>query len=209
MREAIRPVRLGVLLGLFGLVFGIGWAFWLVLGHERIHASLEERAAAVERTGVEAAVTGHAEPSGQKPVLKTHSHTHGGDGHNNAVATGEMKAQESHGAHKSPVMELAHTRLVRGHLHAMGLGLAAVLISLVVAGTSAKNWLKTVASISTGLGGLIYPLAWVIMGYRTPSLGSDAAEASVMTIAGPGVALVLLGISIAAAFLIKDMFSNQ
>ncbi|MBI5453354.1 MAG: hypothetical protein HY956_01865 [Deltaproteobacteria bacterium] len=207
MREAIRPVRIGVLLGLFGLVFGIGWAIWLVLGHERIHASLEERAAAIERTGVEAAVTGHAEPSGQKPVLKTHSHTHGGDGHNNAAKGDGASAQK--GVHENPVMALAHTRLVRGHLHAMGLGLATVVISLIMAHTSAKTWIKTIASISTGLGGLIYPLAWVIMGYRTPSLGIDAAEASVTTIAGPGVALVLLGIAAATAFLLKDMFSNR
>lgn len=207
MREAIRPVRIGVLLGLFGLAFGIGWAFWLVLGHERIHASLEERAAAIERTSVEAAVTGHAEPLGQKPVLKTHSHTHGGDGHNNAAKGDGASAQKS--VHENPVMALAHTRLVRGHLHAMGLGLATVVISLIMAHTSAKTWIKTVASISTGLGGLIYPLAWVIMGYRTPSLGIDAAEASVTTIAGPGVALVLLGIAAATAFLLKDMFSNR
>lgn len=207
MREAIRPVRLGILLGLFGLVFGIGWAFWLVLGHERIHASLEERAAAVERADAEAAVTGHSVPFEQKPVLKTHSHTHGGDGRNHAAKGDGASAQK--GAHENPVMALAHTRLVRGHLHSMGLGLAAVVISLIMAHTSAKTWIKTIASISTGLGGLIYPLAWVIMGYRTPSLGIDAAEASVTTIAGPGVALVLLGVSLAVVFLIKDIFSKQ
>lgn len=197
MREAIRPVRLGILLGLFGLIFGIGWAFWLVLGHERIHASLEERAATVERANVEAV------PS------KSQSHVHRGGGHNQATVKGDMKPEETHSAHGKPLMALAHTRLVRGHLHAMGLGLATVVISLIMAQTSAKTWVKTIASISTGLGGLIYPFAWIAMGYRTPSLGIEWAEASVTAIAGPGVALVLLGISIAAAFLIKDMFSNQ
>ena len=44
MIEFIKPVRYGILVGLLGLAFGIGWAFWLVLGHERIHKSLEERA---------------------------------------------------------------------------------------------------------------------------------------------------------------------
>src|SRR3989344_9450047 len=47
MIDIIRPVRYGILIGLLSLTFGIGWAFWLVLGHERIHKSLEERA--VER----------------------------------------------------------------------------------------------------------------------------------------------------------------
>ena len=44
MIELIKPVRYGILIGLLGLVFGIFWAVWLVLGHERIHKSLEERA---------------------------------------------------------------------------------------------------------------------------------------------------------------------
>ncbi|MEK7851447.1 MAG: hypothetical protein AAB275_06155, partial [Deltaproteobacteria bacterium] len=39
--EIIKPVRYGILIGLIGLIFGIGWAFYLVLGHERIHESLD------------------------------------------------------------------------------------------------------------------------------------------------------------------------
>ncbi|MBI5875281.1 MAG: hypothetical protein HZB81_05485 [Deltaproteobacteria bacterium] len=47
------------------------------------------------------------------------------------------------------------------------------------------------------------------MGYRTPGLGPDAAEASVTVIAGPGVALVLLGIFTAGIFILKDIFSEN
>src|SRR3990167_3722324 len=50
MIEIIKPVRYGLLIGLLGLTFGIGWAFWLVLGHERIHKSLEQRAAEKKET---------------------------------------------------------------------------------------------------------------------------------------------------------------
>lgn len=41
----IKPVRYGILTGLLGIVLGIGWAFYLVVGHEGIHRTLEETAA--------------------------------------------------------------------------------------------------------------------------------------------------------------------
>ncbi|MEK6546129.1 MAG: hypothetical protein AAB257_04295 [Nitrospinota bacterium] len=47
------------------------------------------------------------------------------------------------------------------------------------------------------------------MGYRTPSLGPDAAESSVTFIAGPGIALILLGIFTAINFILKDIFSKK
>jgi len=106
-------------------------------------------------------------------------------------------------------MELSHTRLRRGHVHSMGLGLVTIVISLVLAFTSAADKIKTIAPVLAGLGGIIYPFAWIVMGYRTPSLGPNAAEASVMMIAGPGVALVVLGIFTAAFFLLKDIFLKR
>lgn len=106
-------------------------------------------------------------------------------------------------------MELAHKRLVRGHLHAMGLGLVTIAISFILVFTSAADKIKTIAPVLTGLGGLIYPFAWIVMGYRTPSLGPGPAEESVTMIAGPGVALVTLGIFTAGTFLLKDIFSKK
>src|SRR3989304_4922359 len=153
MIEIIKPVRYGLLIGLLGLTFGIGWAFWLVLGHERIHKNLEERAA-------------------------------------------EKKEMHS-------LIQLLEPG------SAMGLGLVTIAISFILAFTSAPEKIKTVASILTGLGGLIYPFAWIVMGYRTPNLGPGGAEASVTVIAGPGVALVALGIFTAGVFLLKDTFSKK
>lgn len=175
----IKPVRYGILIGLLCLIFGIGWTFYLVLGHERIHKSLEK-------------VT----------IEKLHHDTE--ESHQHSAEDG--KKQD---IHESPVAELAHRRLVRGHLHAMGLGLVSITVSLILAFTSAKNGVKTIVSTLTGIGGAIYPIAWIVMGYRTPSLGLEGAEASVVVIAGPAVILILTGIFTAIIFLVKDIFSRS
>jgi len=206
MIGAIRPVRPGILIGLIGILFGIGWAFWLVLGHERIHSSLEAGRAASEQPGQEA--SHHAENR-----IKSVKHMHS-DGKEHMHAKKEMAAQghpPQHGhssGHDDALMELTHTCLMRGHLHAMGLGLGTIIISVVLSFTSAQAWIKTAASLFAGIGGLIYPLAWIVMGYRTPSMGPELAEASVTLIAGPGVVLVLSGV-LAAAFHIDEKIKNQ
>ena len=86
MIGAIRPVRPGILIGLIGILFGIGWAFWLVLGHERIHTSLEAGRAALEQPGQEA--SHHAENQ-----IKSVKHMHS-DGEEHMHAKKEMAAQE-------------------------------------------------------------------------------------------------------------------
>lgn len=217
MNELIKPVRYGILVGLFGLVFGIGWAFWLVLGHEKIHEQLDKRA--LERKETHSLMqllepdTAHTHTKEKKKAEEmNHSHMEGmsaekGDEHQH----GEEELQKPHfeGGHDSPIMELAHTRLRRGHLHSMGLGFVTIIISLVLAFTSAADKIKIIVPVLTGIGGLIYPFAWIVMGYRTPGLGPDAAEASVTVIAGPGIALVLIGIFTAGIYLLKDIFSEK
>ena len=235
MIEFIKPVRYGILVGLLGLAFGIGWAFWLVLGHERIHKSLEERATkgqsshsiiqllepdnamAHTDTKTKEEEHSHGKPSKDKDInqhteegmpQQKDEHMHMMEEGQHMMQMGGNEHQHFEGAHDSPIMELSHTRLRRGHVHAMGLGLLTIAISLVLAFTTAPDRIKTVAPVLTGLGGLIYPFAWIVMGYRTPGLGPSAAEASVTVIAGPGVALVLLGIFTTAVFLLKDIFSR-
>ncbi|MEE9591702.1 MAG: hypothetical protein V3W26_04245, partial [Thermodesulfobacteriota bacterium] len=105
--------------------------------------------------------------------------------------------------------ELSHTRLVRGHLHAMGLALVAISVSLVLAFTTAPNTIKIIGSILLGIGGFIYPIALIVMGYRTPLLGPRGAQESVTTIAALGIALVLLGVFTATGFLFKDIFIKR
>jgi len=207
MMDAIRPVRPGILIGLIGILFGISWAFWLVLGHERIHSTLEASRAALEQPGQES--SHHAENQ-----IKSVKHLHiDGQEHMHVkkeAASQENPPQHAHGTgHDDALMELAHTRLMRGHLHAMGLGLGAIIISVVLSFTSAQSWIKTTASLFAAIGGLIYPLAWIVMGYRTPSLGPELAEASVILIAGPGVVLVLSGVLATAFFIFKDILMKK
>lgn len=232
----IKPVRYGILIGLLGLVFGIGWAFWLVLGHERIHKSLEK--SLVERKEVHSLID-ILEPDNARANTNAkgvhNEHSHGQSSNNedthqheqeekplqkdehmdmmsegqHMMKTGEDNHQHSEGMHDNPIMELAHKRLVRGHLHLMGLGLVSVVVSLILGFTSAPPLFKTVASVLTGIGGIVYPAAWIVMGYMTPRLGAAGAEAYVTVIAGPGVLLVTFGLISAITFLLKDIFSEK
>ena len=232
----IKPVRYGIIIGLLGLLLGISWAFWLVLGHERIHKSLEE--SLVERKEVHSLIDILEPDNAQantnaKGVHNEHSHgqsSNNEDTHQHEqeekplqkdehmdmmsegqhmMQTGEDKHQHGEGMHDSPIMELAHKRLVRGHLHLMGLGLVSVVLSLILCFTSAPPLFKTVASVLTGIGGIVYPAAWIVMGYMTPRLGAAGAEAYVTLIAGPSVLLVTFGIVSAITFLLKDIFSEK
>ncbi|MBI5345352.1 MAG: hypothetical protein HZB83_08500 [Deltaproteobacteria bacterium] len=229
MIEVIRPVRHGMLIGLLGLIFGIGWAFYLVLGHEGIHQGMEKRAAAaygaIERDPQgDIKAQGHEDARSHEEkdrgTEKANAHVHKDGAHHQhdagkndmdkAMSSTAMRHKEAKiSLHGSPLMEIAHTRLARGHLHAMGLGLATILISLLLAFTTASERIKTAASVLTGLGGLIYPLAWIVMGYMTPTLGPEGAESSVIFIAGPGVGLMLSGVFTAAIFLVKDILSKR
>lgn len=98
--------------------------------------------------------------------------------------------------HDDPLTELAHTRLTRGHIHAMGLGLVALVISLLYSFlTVAEDKNKLIFTGAIGLGAFIYPFSWIIMGFRTTALGAEKAELSVMFIVGPAVLLVLTGLA--------------
>jgi hypothetical protein len=120
---------------------------------------------------------------------------------------GEDKHPHGEGMHDSPIMELAHKRLARGHLHLMGLGLISIAVSLILGLTSAPSFFKTITSVLTGIGGIVYPAAWIVMGYMTPRLGAAGAETYVTLIAGPGVLLVTFGIVSTIIFVLKDAFA--
>ncbi len=202
MIEIIKSVRYGILIGLVGFILGIGWAFWLTLGHERIHETLQRK---MPRTlQIVPAPDETQKMDGDSTHKEGMSHNKS-EGWFKISPAGEQKDNYK-GKYDNPLMEISHRRLTRGHIHAMALGIISIIVSLILAFTSATYRIKTIASTLSGIGGVIYPVAWVVMGYRTPTLGPDGAEASVTTIAGPGVALITLGILTAIAFLLKDIF---
>ncbi|MDO8444505.1 MAG: hypothetical protein Q7T53_00095 [Deltaproteobacteria bacterium] len=105
---------------------------------------------------------------------------------------------------KEEVIKVSFKRLGMGHSHSMGLGLVAIAVSFILAFTTASNKLKAAGSLLSGLGGIIFPVAWIIMGCKTPVLGIDGAHAAVTPLAGIGVILILSGLFIALGCLIRD-----
>ncbi|HKZ47102.1 MAG TPA: hypothetical protein VJ202_06955 [Thermodesulfobacteriota bacterium] len=214
MIDIIKPVRYGILVGLLGLTFGIGWVFYLVLGHESIHRSFEQRALEGKKPHslLQLLEPGNAYAHGpeKKTPRQQGEHADMMKGEGMTPTPEEDKPNNTiESAHDDPIMELAHNRLLRGHIHAMGLGLVTIAISFIMAFTRAPDRIKTIAPVLAGIGGIIYPFAWIVMGYRTPGLGPDAAAASVRMIAGIGTALVLLGIFTAGVFLLKDILQKR
>ncbi|MDP2689368.1 MAG: hypothetical protein Q8P48_04550 [Deltaproteobacteria bacterium] len=204
MKVVMRPVSVGLILGLLGLIFGIAWASYLASNHDDIHRRLaESRRAAIEQKFV-------LQSGGEAPAAH---HSHGaqrgaanGHGHSAAREGGlEVNAQE----HDDPVMEEAHERLTRGHLHAMGLGILAISVSLVLGFIPAPHNLKTLASACLGTGGIFYPLSWILMGLRTVTLGQEAAARSVIPIAGLSMLLVVTGIVITLVYLLRYAFKGE
>jgi len=214
MNDIVKPVRYGIVVGLLGLTFGISWVFYLVLGHESIHRSFDRRALEGKKPHslIQLLEPGNAYAHGPKADKHQHQDEQAGimkEGEGIAPTQEEEKGNTIESAHDNPIMEIAHNRLVRGHFHAMGLALVTIAISFILAFTSTPDRIKTVVSVLTGVGGIIYPFAWIIMGYRTPALGPEGAEESIALIAGTGATLVLFGIFTAIIFVSKDILQNR
>ena len=81
----------------------------------------------------------------------------------------------------------------RAQFHAQGLGALGVGIILVLGlswvSASVKRWL----ALATGLGALLYPFTWLLMGLRIGSMGKQGAHASVDWIAAVSVPLFFAG----------------
>src|SRR3990172_7729666 len=81
----------------------------------------------------------------------------------------------------------------RAHFHAQGLGALGVGIIVVLGLTwvsaSVKKWL----ALATGIGALLYPFTWLLMGLRIGSMGKKAAHASVDWLAALSIPLFFAG----------------
>ncbi|MBI5970899.1 MAG: hypothetical protein HY884_07065 [Deltaproteobacteria bacterium] len=192
MQPPLKPVSIGLFLGMCAVLFGIFWAMYLTVKHERIHVYLEERGvAALEEKFVIAppADDGHGHGSGAKT---SESHE-----------VGSMYGGT--GRHGDGLIDEAHKRLTRGHIHAMGLGILSITLSVTLSFLNVPARMKTVASACMGVGGLFYPFAWIIMGYRTTALGAEGAAKSVLPIVAFSVFLVFAAILLTLVYLIKGL----
>ena len=102
------------------------------------------------------------------------------------------------------------TYMKRAHLHANGLGTAALAIMFVLAGTRASNRVRGVISAALGLGALGYASFWMFAALTAPALGSthDAKEA-LSWLAIPSAGLLILGLIATLALFVRLYFMGR
>lgn len=83
----------------------------------------------------------------------------------------------------------------RAHEHYMGLGTAAVALTLVAGLAAAPPVAKTVVSTAVGLGAFLYPFFWTLTSVRTAAMGGHAAKESLELLAQAGAGLSFLGLA--------------
>ena len=93
------------------------------------------------------------------------------------------------------ITDKSWTYMKRAHLHANGLGTAALAIIFILAGTPASSRVRGVVSSALGVGALGYASFWMFAARRAPAMGSthDAKE-SLSWLAIPSAGLCVLGL---------------
>jgi len=205
MNNLLDPIRHGLVLSTLAMIIGVCWAGYLALNHEQVHGSFERQEAALKSAQIQ-----QTEPDMVNMMLDAaiplaeahgghHSHSRGKSGH------GEHSAAHQHSHSGSLAMD-AMERLTRGHIHWMGLSVLSAVMLLIVAFTSLKTCWKKLLGWTFGIGVVAYPLAWVLMGFRTVQMGPEVAESSVMWLFGPAAGLLLASMIAVFAILIIEMF---
>ena len=97
------------------------------------------------------------------------------------------------------------TYMKRAHLHANGLGTAALALIFVLGGTRASVRMRRVVSGALGFGALGYSSFWMFAALRAPALGSthDAKE-SLDWLAIPSAGLCILGLLAVLVLFVRD-----
>ncbi|NOR73244.1 MAG: hypothetical protein GQ467_05175 [Mariprofundaceae bacterium] len=180
-RDILSPVRHGLIMAVAALIFGALWAGFLATQHEILHTGFESQQLVVEQS---------------EQVLHNHDHND------------SMHTTEQH-SHSGNLANDAMQRLLRGHIHFMGLGVLVTALLLITTFTSLNDCWKKALGWSFGIGAVAYPPAWILMGLRTVTLGPEAAEASVMWLFMPAVGLLLLSMSILLAVLMIEWLGWQ
>lgn len=199
MIEMIKPVRVGIVMGLLTLIFGICWVIVIETQHDLLHRMMSE--APVEGSIASLSLVSVANAAGEG------SHSHEATTEPAKVVGGSSKADTSLNKKSSGALEAkAHKRLLRGHIHAMGLGLIVMVVSLILSATIASEKIKYVTSTCLGVGGFLYPFTWIIMGFFTVSFGASEAEKSVMILIVPTVLAILGSILTTLYFTYKTLF---
>ena len=90
----------------------------------------------------------------------------------------------------------------RAHLHAGGLGAAAIGVTLLVVMLDMSTMYTRLISIGLGAGAFGYSLLWMWAGFRAPALGSThTAKESLAWLAIPSTGAVVVATAAAAVIL--------
>jgi len=203
--QLISPVRHGLIMGILALIFGALWAAYLATHHEQLHGAFETQQQEIQQQ--------HQQEMTQGMSMDNMGEMHGGHSHDEATHaphTAGGHEQAAQHSHSGSLANDAMQRLLRGHIHAMGLGVLVCVLLLVTTLTTIKDCWKKTLGFTFGLGALLYPPAWVIMGFRTVEFGPQAAEASIMWLFAPAVGLLLASmVALFAILLIEGLDMNR
>lgn len=113
---------------------------------------------------------------------------------NNAAAVADSVYQGDELA-MAKVTGKAWSYMKRAHMHGGAIGTSAVVLCLLLGFLSRpSDRIKTLASLSLGIGSLGYPLFWLMAACKAPTLGSTAAaKESLFYLAVSTSGLILLG----------------
>ncbi len=186
VQELVGVVRHGLLMAVLALICGALWAAYLATHHEQFHSAFEMQEAEIQLAKMDHLM----EDMNMDAMQMGHVHEEGATADHQNHDAGAHATGEQH-SHSGSLSKDAMQRLLRGHIHFMGIGVLAAVLLLVTAFTSLKTCWKKVLGWTLGLGALAYPPAWILMGFRTVELGPEAAEASVIWLFGPAVGLLL------------------
>jgi hypothetical protein len=103
-----------------------------------------------------------------------------------------------------PVLDKSWNYAQRAHLHAGGLGTAAIALTITILLVGAGPGLTRVLSLALGIGGLGYSIFWLWAGFRAPGLGSTgAAKESLAWLAIPSSGIFVAATALVAVLCVR------
>ena len=125
---------------------------------------------------------------------------------------GEAVVSQAYGGDAAKMQKVADKSWVyfkRAHLHANGLGTAALALILLLACLPAAASTRRLAALALGTGAVLYPLFWMWAGLRAPGMGgTGAAKASLQWLAVPSAGLCILGLLWVLVLALKGFLSS-
>ncbi|MDQ8159280.1 MAG: hypothetical protein P3C09_07245 [Gemmatimonadota bacterium] len=108
------------------------------------------------------------------------------------------------------VLDKSWAYMQRAHLHAGGLGAAALGLTPLVVMLDVRTMWTRLISLGLGAGALGYSVFWLLAGFRAPSLGSTgAAKESLAWLAIPSSGAVVISTVATAALIVMALLRRK